>query len=158
MSDTLIIALICLAIGALVVATNYRANRDREYLERKRWNGNPPEIDFEALKNELIQQYVLQDREFEAIKMYQELTGANLPEARYAIHHLATTIQDGEPEEMPSEDKKKTRRVDLEAAPGIRDLLEEGREDEAVDIYQKFAGVDEYTARAMVEKIKREME
>jgi hypothetical protein len=41
---------------------------------------------------------------------------------------------------------------------GIRDLLEEGREDEAVEVYQKFAGVDEYTARDMVEKIKREMD
>ena len=40
---------------------------------------------------------------------------------------------------------------------GIRDLLEEGCEDEAVDVYQKFAGVDEYTARDMVEKIKRKM-
>lgn len=47
---------------------------------------------------------------------------------------------------------------DLEAAPGIRDLLEEGRDDEAVDTYQKFAGVDEYTARVMVERIKREMD
>jgi hypothetical protein len=46
---------------------------------------------------------------------------------------------------------------DLEDAPGIRDLLEEGRDDEAVDIYQKFAGVDEYTARAMVERIKRDL-
>ncbi len=55
-------------------------------------------------------------------------------------------------------EKKKAPHPDLEDAPGIRDLLEEGRDDEAVDIYQKFAGVDEYTARAMVERIKRDMD
>lgn len=55
-------------------------------------------------------------------------------------------------------EKKKAPRPDLDDASGIRDLLEEGRDEEAVEVYQKFAGVDEYTARDMVEKIKREME
>ena len=54
--------------------------------------------------------------------------------------------------------KKKVLHGELYTAPGVQNLLEEGREDEAVEIYQKFAGVDEYTARDMVDKIKREME
>jgi len=53
--------------------------------------------------------------------------------------------------------KKQAPLPDLEDAPGIRDLLEEGRDEEAVDVYRKFAGVDEYTARAEVERIKGEM-
>jgi len=40
-------------------------------------------------------------------------------------------------------------------ATGLRDLLDEGREDEAVETYRKFAGVDEYTARATVERLKQ---
>jgi len=76
---------------------------------------------------------------------------------------LARTLEDrrlGLTDEDIAElvEKKKAPHPDLEDAPGIRDLLEEGRDDEAIDIYQKFAGVDEYTARAMVERIKREME
>jgi hypothetical protein len=53
--------------------------------------------------------------------------------------------------------KKQSPRPDLDDASGIRDLLDEGRDDEAVEVYQKFAGVDEFTARDMVDKIKREM-
>lgn len=165
MSNSITIALIFLGIGALFVAINYRAVRTQKQLERKLWNNNPPIIDLPSLKNELVQQFVLQDREIEAIRQYQELTGANLQEAKYAINYLATTIQDGVPNENTSLDsfsaigaKKKARNPDLEDAPGIRDLLEEGRDDEAVDIYQKFAGVDEYTARAMVERIKHDMD
>jgi hypothetical protein len=41
---------------------------------------------------------------------------------------------------------------------GIRDLVEEGRLDEAVEVYRKFAGVDEYTARDAVEQIRRDMQ
>lgn len=41
-------------------------------------------------------------------------------------------------------------------APGLRDLLDEGRDDEAIEVYRKFAGVDEFTARAAVERLKRE--
>lgn len=142
----------------MFVVTNYAARRDQKRLDQKRWNGKPPELDSAALNNDLIRQFVLQDREVEAIKTYQELTGADMPEAQYAIHYLADNILAGVPEQLPVEHKKKARHIDLETAPGIRDLLEEGRDDEAVEIYQKFTGVDEYTARDMVEKIKREVD
>lgn len=54
--------------------------------------------------------------------------------------------------------KKKTLHTELYTAPGVKDLLDEGRDDEAVDIYQKFTGINEYTAQAMVERIKNEMD
>jgi len=53
-----------------------------------------------------------------------------------------------------SAEKPKTFTPKLDAT-GVRHLLEEGREDEAVDLYRKFAGVDEYTARDAVEQIKK---
>jgi hypothetical protein len=55
-----------------------------------------------------------------------------------------------------SAEKPKTVRRELEA-DGVRDLVAEERIDEAVDLYRKFAGVDEYTARDAVERIKQEI-
>jgi hypothetical protein len=54
------------------------------------------------------------------------------------------------------DEKKKRPAYDTDNA-GVRDLLEEGREEEAVEVYQKFAGVDEYTARDAVARLKDEM-
>lgn len=55
-----------------------------------------------------------------------------------------------------SEDKPKhSPNVDL--AAGIRDMLEAGQVDEAVEIYQKFTGVDQYSARDAVDEIQREL-
>ena len=54
--------------------------------------------------------------------------------------------------------KKKVFRLELYNAPGVRDLIEEDSFDEAIAVYQKFAGVDEYTARDAVERIKRGMD
>ena len=45
--------------------------------------------------------------------------------------------------------------MDTEGA-GVRDLLAEGRIDEAVKVYAAFMGVDEFTARAAVEQMQRE--
>lgn len=53
--------------------------------------------------------------------------------------------------------KKKMLRMEMYSAPGVRNLLEDDRDDEAVETYRKFAGVDEYTARAAVDQIKQEM-
>jgi ribosomal protein L7/L12 len=39
----------------------------------------------------------------------------------------------------------------------VRDLLKEGRIDEAIEVYRKFAGVDEYTAKDAVWKIEQDM-
>jgi hypothetical protein len=51
--------------------------------------------------------------------------------------------------------KKKKHIAEVSTDAGIHDLLEEGRDDEAVDLYRRFAGVDEYTARAAIERMKR---
>jgi hypothetical protein len=44
-----------------------------------------------------------------------------------------------------------------ELGAGIRDLLEEGQRDEAIEIYRKFTGVDQYTARDAIDALAREM-
>jgi hypothetical protein len=52
------------------------------------------------------------------------------------------------------ESKKKQAVLDLPDAR-IRDLVRARRIDEAVEIYQKFAGVDEYTAKDAVDRMRR---
>jgi hypothetical protein len=40
---------------------------------------------------------------------------------------------------------------------GIRDLILEGQHDEAVEVYQRFTGIDELAARKYVEDLEREI-
>ena len=40
---------------------------------------------------------------------------------------------------------------------GIRDLIAQGKIEEAVNIYRKFAGVDQFTAQEIISKIQQEM-
>lgn len=109
----------------------------------------PSQIDWDAIADEQLQDAMNRGNKIEAIKRYRELTNAGLKEAKDAVEYAAR-----HPDERG--EKKKAPRLELDA-PGIRDLLEEGREDEAVEVYQKFAGVDEYSARDAVARIKQEM-
>jgi hypothetical protein len=55
------------------------------------------------------------------------------------------------------DDEKPKHAPLVQLTAGIRDMLDEGRKAEAIEIYQKFAGVDQYTAKSAVEQIEREM-
>src|SRR5205085_1466425 len=111
----------------------------------------PGQIDWDAIADQELQDAMNQGNKINAIKRYQELTNAGLKEAKDAVEYAAS-----HPDEIDLSGKKKAPRLELDA-PGIRDLLEEGREDEAIEVYQKFAGVDEYSARDAVARIKQEM-
>lgn len=52
--------------------------------------------------------------------------------------------------------KGRPARRELPPDAGIRSLLLEGRMDEAVQIYQQFTGVDQFTAQAEVAQLQRE--
>jgi len=53
-------------------------------------------------------------------------------------------------------EKKKRAAYDTMDA-GIRDMIQEGRIDEAIEVYQKFAGVDEYTAMDAIAEIEHDI-
>ncbi len=53
--------------------------------------------------------------------------------------------------------KGKPARRELPPDAGVRNLLLEGRLDEATQVYQRFTGVDEFTARAEVSQLQREL-
>jgi hypothetical protein len=54
--------------------------------------------------------------------------------------------------------KLKRKAGELPSDAGIRDLLEEGRVQEAIAAYRQFTGVDEFTAKKVIDVILREMQ
>jgi ribosomal protein L7/L12 len=110
---------------------------------------NPDQIDGAAFKDERIQAALDKGNKIEAIKVYRELTGLGLKEAKDAIEYLMAHP------EYVGEKKKRAAYDTMDA--GIRDMIQEGRIDEAIEVYQKFAGVDEYTAIDAVAEIEHEL-
>ncbi|MEZ4669301.1 MAG: ribosomal protein L7/L12 [Anaerolineae bacterium] len=121
-------------------------------LSRRGQNQTPREPvipDWVAMRDPDLQAALANNKKIEAIKRYRELTGQGLKEARDAIDYALA-----HPEAAST--KKKQSSYDAQDA-GIRDLVEAGKIDEAVDVYRKFAGVDEYTARDAVTEIERQV-
>jgi hypothetical protein len=106
-------------------------------------------MDWDAINDEGVQAALARRNKIEAIKRYRKLTGYDLKDSKDAIDYALL-----HPDERP--DKNKKAAYDAQDA-GIRDLIEAGRLDEAVEIYQKFAGVDSYTARDAVDEIARDI-
>jgi ribosomal protein L7/L12 len=53
--------------------------------------------------------------------------------------------------------KVKSKEAALPSDAGVRDIILEGRKNEAIDLYRQFTGVDEFTARQAVDEIEREL-
>ena len=105
------------------------------------------QIDWLAIKDDELQSY-LPDKKINAIKRYRDLTGCGLKEAKQAIEYV-----------IANPDAKKGKRglsANTEGA-GVKDLLLEGRIDEAVQVYSAFMGVDEFTARDAINDLEREL-
>lgn len=88
--------------------------------------------------------YLEQGRIPKATLYYNQQTGADMRETQIAIFALAANPQ------MKFKAKKGTSRSDTGGA-GIKDLIAAGDIDRAVEVYQEFMGVDEFTARAAVQ-------
>lgn len=54
------------------------------------------------------------------------------------------------------QDAKKAKSGDLPSDAGVRDLITEGRFDEAEELYRRFTGVDQFTAREAIAEIERD--
>ncbi len=53
--------------------------------------------------------------------------------------------------------QKKKQAADLPSDAGIRALIAEGQVEDAVDLYRRFTGVDEFAAQSAIEDIQREI-
>lgn len=132
--------IIALALGLLftLVALNTKAKFPENISES---------IDWTAIKDNELQSY-LPDKKIAAIKRYRELTGVGLKEAKLAIEYV-----------IDNPDAKKGKRglsANTDGA-GVKDLLLEGRFEEAVQVYSAFMGVDEFTAHDAVVELEREL-
>ncbi len=147
--NELLPSLICTGIVIFFLIVNYVMVTIQE---RKTGKPEPAEIDYEALAHERIHELLAEGNTIGAIKLYMEMTNLGLKESKDAVDFARN-----HPDEIVTK-KRSPQQLDLDEAPGIRDLLEDGREDEAIEIYRKFAGVDEYMARDAVARIKGEIE
>jgi ribosomal protein L7/L12 len=145
---TTFLLVFCILSITVALITNYILVSRQEQREGKTPSWTPHEIDWDAAGDWRIRADIGRGNKIEAIKLYRELTGAGLKESKDVIEYLAKNPDAWEA-------KKKAPRPELDDAPGVRDLLDVGRDDEAIDLYRRFAGVDEYTARAAIERIKR---
>jgi hypothetical protein len=53
--------------------------------------------------------------------------------------------------------KAKSKQSTLLSDAGVRDLILEGNKKDALDLYRRFTGVDEFTARQAIDEIEREL-
>lgn len=109
---------------------------------------DPRRIDWDVINAPDIQEALSRGKKIEAIKHYRTHTNVGLKEAKDAIEYAFD-----HPEE--AERKKRSPVNDLSDG-GVRDLIEEGRIEEAVEVYRTFTGMDEFSARAAVERIRGE--
>ena len=104
-------------------------------------------IDWDAIADPELQSYLQPNTKIQAIKRYRDLTDAGLKEAKDAIEYVLDN-----PDGMKK--GKMSGAVDTDGA-GVRDLIAEGRIDEAVKVYAAFMGVDEFTARNAIDQMQR---
>lgn len=109
-------------------------------------------VDWAAVRDERVAQY-LPDRKIDAIKAYREITNVGLKEAKDAIEYALAN-----PHKIEKSEKGFNALGASMSNAGIRDLLDAGKFEEAVDAYRTFTGVDTFTARNAVEELQREID
>jgi|GEM_PF-4540478 len=73
------------------------------------------------------------------------------------IFAMTVLIKSAIQKRFPGKKEKKAKEGNLPSDAGIRDLLVQNRISEAIDLYQRFTGVDEFTARKAIEDMEREV-
>lgn len=149
MQEAILVPLICVLVVAVLIAFNYFAVTRQE-------RNQPPkakaEIDWDAINNEAVQKALERGNKIQAIKEYRQLTGLGLKESKDAVEYA-----ERHPDERFEKSTKKKKAAADNQDAGIRDLILEGRMSEAVEVYQRFAGVDAYTAKDAVDEIARDL-
>ncbi len=140
-----VLFIIVFIIGFMFAASYLAASRK----QRDKSPRPIPTIDWDAIDDEALQAALARGSKIDAIKIYREHTGQGLKDSKDAIEHAML-----HPEARG--DKKKKATYDSQDA-GIRDLVKDGRIDEAVEVYQKFAGVDLYTAKDAIAEIEHDL-
>lgn len=110
---------------------------------------DPDSIDLDIALDAEIQEAIAAGATIEAIKLYRELTGCGLREAKSAIDYVALH---GEALRRA----KRKREADSPFDAGVREMLRAGRRDDALRAYQAFTGADAADAEDEVARIEWE--
>jgi len=140
MSVALVVIIAMMLLAGIVIA----------FMSKNNSRSVPEEaIDFETLTDERVMEH-LPEHKVQAIKVYRQLTGANLATSKRAVDYAIAN-----PDAL--EGKKARTAADSLSDAGIRELVDAGRSDEAAELYRQFTGVDEYTAQDYIENLENEM-
>jgi hypothetical protein len=111
---------------------------------------NPTNIDPDIAYDPEIQDEIAAGRKIQAIKLYRDVTGCGLKEAKDAIEFLIA---------HPDYDLREKGKNDADGLPldaGVREMLRAGRRQDAVQIYQDFTGADAEDAEAEITRLEWE--
>lgn len=111
---------------------------------------DPANIDLEIAYDPDIQNEIAAGRKIQAIKLYHEVTGCGLKEAKDAIEFLIANPD----YHLRSKGKNDADGLPLDA--GVREMLRAGRREDAVQIYQDFTGADAEDAEAEITRLEWE--
>ena len=136
----IIIALFIVGIMVFIVNANSATSQQT----RKK----PLEIDWEAATDASVQQHLPKGK-IQAIKAYRQLTGLGLKEAKEAVEY----VMDNPDALDGARRKKKAPSRDA----GVRELVRQGKIDEAVEIYRDFTGASLADAKDDIAQIKQEL-
>ena len=78
------------------------------------------------------------------------MTSQGLKESKFAVEYAM--------EHGDNRLKDRKRRLMDRSDDGLRDLIIAGKIEEAVEVYQKFAGVDKFSARDAIQQLQEELE
>jgi ribosomal protein L7/L12 len=166
----IILAVIVAVVLILIIANGAGSSASRQVHQ-------PADMDWDVVDDAELQAYLEKRQKIQAIKRYRELSGSDLKSAKEAVEYLLAqaanpdwledistldqvdTAQDNLFQVVDADDrqKKPKRPPTHDLTAGIRDMLMEGRTAEAVEIYRKFTGVDQYTAQDAIAEIEREL-
>ena len=139
--EMIVVFLLILAVMVYVYYTNAR---NANGLRRKK---RPVEINWEVANDDALRT-LLPEQTIEAIKLYREMTGADLKTAKTVIDYL-----NKHPDDYGEDDKEKIVPRDA----GIRDLVQDGRINEAIAIYRDFTGLSIEESAQDIAQIEQEL-
>ena len=140
MIEYLLVMLVVFGVAIYIFSKSTTSQGTRQY--------EPPEIDWVAANDESVQQHLPKNK-IQAIKAYRELTGVGLKEAKEAVEYA----MDNPDAYDDAEVKKKAPSRDA----GVRELVRQGKIDEAVDVYRDFTGASLMDAKADIAQIEQEL-
>lgn len=138
-----VIIIIIATLGALYLILTWPG--------RKRQNEWVAGLNWEVLLSPEVQA-CLPYNKAEAIKIYQERTNVGLQEAMAAVEYAAA-----HPEPAPSMRVVEILNKVRQESNGLRNLLREGKRDEALKTYQALTGVDQFEANKAVNALEEDI-